>query len=94
MVAPGPVVRLFFLGIVADAPLPIAGEHHRVGLLYSHSATTDGDVPVSCKPTCLAAGPFFFLLLLLMFIVLYRGIALMGRREGRSTCMHVYNSNV
>lgn len=41
MVAPGPIVRLFFLRIVADAPLPVAGEHHRVGRLYSHSATSD-----------------------------------------------------
>lgn len=45
MVAPGPVVRLPFLRIVTATPLPVAREHHRVGLLYSHSArTTDGAV--------------------------------------------------
>lgn len=44
MVAPGPVVRLPFLRVVAATPLPVAGEHHRVGVrLYSHSATTNDD---------------------------------------------------
>lgn len=47
MVTPGPVVRLPFLRIVAATPLPVAGEHHRVGLLYSHSARTT-NVIVSC----------------------------------------------
>lgn len=44
MVAPRSVVRLPFLRIVTATSLPVAGEHHRVGLLYSHSVTTDGAV--------------------------------------------------
>lgn len=41
MIAAGPIVRLSFLRVVTTTPLPVAGEHHRVGVLYSHSATTD-----------------------------------------------------
>jgi hypothetical protein len=44
VVAAGPVVcSLLFLRVVATTPLPVASEHHRdVGVLYSHSVTTDG----------------------------------------------------
>lgn len=38
IVTPRPVVRLPFLRIITATPFPVAGEHHRVGLLYSHSA--------------------------------------------------------
>lgn len=38
VVAPGPVVGLPLLRIVAATPLPVARKHHRVGaVLYSHS---------------------------------------------------------
>lgn len=41
MIAPGPVVHgLPFLRVITATPLPVAGEHHRVGVLYSHSART------------------------------------------------------
>jgi len=53
VVAAGPVVRrLPFLWVVATTPLPVAGEHHRdVGVLYSHSATTDNaPALISCEP--------------------------------------------
>jgi len=59
VVAAGPVVRrLPFLWVVATTPLPIAGEHHRdVGVLYSHSATTDGaPALISCGPTSCPPG--------------------------------------
>lgn len=39
VVAPGPIVRLSFLRVVAATALSVAGEHHRVSVtLYSHSA--------------------------------------------------------
>lgn len=53
VVAAGPVVRrLPFLRVVATTPLPVSGEHHRdFGVLYSHSATTDGaPALISCEP--------------------------------------------